>query len=919
MRTRACLVSVVAVALACGQFGCPSGSGAKTTTIVGDHNAPPEHLGDAREAHLADIVQLTDGGENAEAYWSSDGSQLIFQTKRPPYDCDQIMTMPANGSAEPTLVSTGKGRTTCSYFLPGDEEIIYSTTHHRDEACPPEPDRSMGYVWPLYDFDVVRGNADGTELQFLTDREGYDAEATICPLDGSIIFTSDRSGDLEIYRMDADGSNVVQLTDLPGYDGGAFFSPDCSKIVWRASRPEGEALDEYNELLAKHLVRPSKLEIFVADADGSNARQVTYLGVASFAPFFHPSGERILFSTNYNDLQGREFNIWAVDLDGTNLEQITFTEGFDGFPMFSPDGTKLAFSSNRNQSAPGETNVFVATWIEAPPTAIERSAADDFMDHVRWVADDEREGRGVGTAGLAAAADYSEQQYAAAGIEPAGEDGYRQQVEVVVGLERGDATALQVRKDLILPEHFAPLAFSSSGEATGQTVVAGYGIVAEELKVDDYAKLSAKGRIVVVRRRVPERAPFDTDDAKRRYSDLQYKAFIARQHGARALIVVDEDDEPTYPALIPSGRTDAGIPVVVVDKTIGAKLLDGSHHVTVRVVITRKSEMAHNIVGKITASAGNKLAGAIVIGAHYDHLGYGGAGSLEGDKRIIHNGADDNASGTAALLLVGAQLAAHRAELRRDVYLVAFTAEELGVIGSAQFTRSPPGGLAMDSVIGMLNMDMVGRLRDHGLAVLGADSAPEWADLIEPACAEAGIRCRLGGDGYGPSDHMPFYAAGVPVVHFFTGAHHQYHKASDDTATVNAAGGARVAGLVANVAQAVAGRESALTYMKVAAPLPAGDLKSGGASLGTIPSYGEPDDQTPGVVLSDVREDSPAATAGMRGGDRLVMLGGVEIRNLNDMFYVLQAATPGDTVPVVVVRAGKRVTLKVTYGEPRKR
>src|SRR5690606_17890031 len=222
----------------------------------------------------------------------------------------------------------------------------------------------------------------------------------VCPVDGSIIFTSTRDGDLELYRMDADGNNVVRLTSTPGYDGGAFFSADCKQIVWRASRPTGDALADYRRLLAQNLVRPSRLEIWVADADGSNARQITYLGAASFAPYFHPSGQRVLFSTNYPDPRGREFDIWSIGVDGTGLERITTAEGFDGFPMFSPDGTRLAFASNRNQANPGETDVYVARWVEEGAGAKVETAADRFAADVAYLASDELGGRGVGSPGL---------------------------------------------------------------------------------------------------------------------------------------------------------------------------------------------------------------------------------------------------------------------------------------------------------------------------------------------------------------------------------------------------------------------------------------------------------------------------------------------------------------------------------------
>lgn len=335
------------------------------TFAVAAHGQQPGTLHDERESHLADVRQMTFGGENAEAYWSPDGQELVFQSNRPPFGCDQIFRMPVSDPAALTMVSTGKGRTTCAYFTADAERIIYSSTHASLEQCPATPDMSQGYVWPIYDtYQIYSVKPDGTDLQALTDTSGYDAEATVCSKDGSIIFTSMRNGDLDLYRMDADGGNVTQLTDTPGYDGGAFYSADCSKIVWRASRPTGDALADYQRLLQEDMIRPSKLEIFVADADGSNVQQVTSLGGASFAPYFTPDAKRILFSTSHHDPRGREFDIFAIDVDGTNLEQITFTDGFDGFPIFSPDGQWLAFGSNRNQGKAGETDVYVARWVE---------------------------------------------------------------------------------------------------------------------------------------------------------------------------------------------------------------------------------------------------------------------------------------------------------------------------------------------------------------------------------------------------------------------------------------------------------------------------------------------------------------------------------------------------------------------------
>ena len=353
--------SVLALAAVLALGACASEEAADTAT---EEMAVADNLAMEGETHIRNIRQLTDGGENAEAYWAFDGSALIYQAKKPGMECDQIFVLDME-TGESEMVSTGEGRTTCSYFYPAGDEIVYSSTHHHDASCPAEPDFSQGYVWPIYpSYDVFISNADGSNLRQLTTEEGYDAEATVSPTGDKVVFTSMRDGDLELYSMDLDGSNVVRLTDRPGYDGGAFFSPDGTKIIWRASYPQGEELADYQRLLAQGLIRPGDLEIWVMDADGSNQRQVTSVGQANFAPYWHPSGEKILFSSNHHDPQGREFEIFMINLDGTGLTQITHSEGFDGFPVFSPDGTQLVFGSNRNNGGTNDTNVFIADWVE---------------------------------------------------------------------------------------------------------------------------------------------------------------------------------------------------------------------------------------------------------------------------------------------------------------------------------------------------------------------------------------------------------------------------------------------------------------------------------------------------------------------------------------------------------------------------
>lgn len=317
------------------------------------------------EKRLRNIKMLTEFGENAEAYFSFDGKKLIYQSTADTIQCDQIFIMNIDGSNK-NMVSTGKGRTTCAYFYPDGEKILYASTHHFDDNCPQPPDRSRGYVWKLYDsYDIFMANKDGSDLVQLTNSGKYDAEATISPKGDKIVFTSTRDGDPELYLMDLDGSNQTRLTFEKGYDGGAFFSYDGKKIVFRASRPKTEKeLEDYNELVNEGLVRPTNLEIFVMDADGKNMKQVTNLGKASFAPFFHPDGKRIIFSSNYGSSNGRDFNLFMINIDGTGLEQITFNPTFDGFPMFSPDGKFLVFCSNRFNKNPNDTNIFIAEWIE---------------------------------------------------------------------------------------------------------------------------------------------------------------------------------------------------------------------------------------------------------------------------------------------------------------------------------------------------------------------------------------------------------------------------------------------------------------------------------------------------------------------------------------------------------------------------
>lgn len=366
-----------AIVLMSGAWACQQAAESQTeeTSAKSDSvqtEEPAESLVLEGETHLKNIRQLTNGGDNAEAYFSFDDKMAVFQSNYDGWgvECDQIFYFDLENDNlidyKPKMVSTGKGRTTCSYFMPGDTTVLFGSTHLGGEACPPEPSREEGYVWPIYEnFDIFVADLKGNIKKQLTNSPGYDAEATLSPQGDKIVFTSTRSGDLELWTMDIDGSNQKQITNGLGYDGGAFFSPDGTKLVFRASRPQTEeGKKEYQDLLDKGLVKPTNMELYTCNVDGSDLKKITDLGNANWAPFFHPSGEKIIFSSNHQSERGFPFNLYMINVDGTGLEQITYDEQFASFPMFSYDGKKLIFSSNRNNGGTRNTNLFVADWVE---------------------------------------------------------------------------------------------------------------------------------------------------------------------------------------------------------------------------------------------------------------------------------------------------------------------------------------------------------------------------------------------------------------------------------------------------------------------------------------------------------------------------------------------------------------------------
>lgn len=361
------LLSVLGAGLLCaegrGQEAVPHGNALSGPALLVRQFPLVDSLLRPGERYFSSLRQITFGGENAEAYWSRDGRALVMQSTDAIHPCDQIFLYAAGKGVQPRMVSTGTGRTTCSYFLDRDR-VLFSSTHLASPDCPPPPDRSRGYVWAVYPgYDIFVRDFTSGSLTRLTDSPGYDAEATVSPDGRTIVFTSLRDGDLDVYTMDTSGQNVRRLTTELGYDGGPFFSPDGKWICYRSYHPaDTSEASDYRRLLARSLVRPTKMDLWIMRADGSEKRQVTRLPGASFAPFFTPDGRRLIFASNYETPHGRDFNLYLVKLDGSGLERVTNDPSFDGFPMFSPDGRYLAFSSNRGAVQQGETNVFVAKW-----------------------------------------------------------------------------------------------------------------------------------------------------------------------------------------------------------------------------------------------------------------------------------------------------------------------------------------------------------------------------------------------------------------------------------------------------------------------------------------------------------------------------------------------------------------------------
>jgi len=588
-----------------------------------------------------------------------------------------------------------------------------------------------------------------------------------------------------------------------------------------------------------------------------------------------------------------------------------------------------------------------ASWF-APDSTKPAELSSCFAALAAELASDAMEGRGIATPGLERSASLIESRLRADGLEAVSGD-YRQSFQIQLGVREGEGGVLaRVGGENVDPQNWTPLRFSSVGSFEGPLVFAGYGTRAPPLDYDDYAGLDVAGSVVLALRYEPgeddDDSPFDGRRATR-WSDLRYKAFLAREAGAKALILVDgpaaakPGEAERLPRLEGGGPVSpAGLPVLQVRREVAARWLSAAGldlRALQRDIDSQSRPHSHvlpgvSIRGTVsldveTHTASNVLAlwpgrgdlahQAVVVGAHYDHLGYGDRSSMRPGVRAIHNGADDNASGVAAMLCAVDALVAHPpGGPRRSLVVVAFSAEELGLLGSGHYVEAP--AVPLSRTVAMLNLDMVGRLGGKPLSLLGGDSSPDWPELAEASTRGLDVEIELGGDGYGPSDQMSFYTRGVPVLHLFTGAHEDYHAPSDDVSRLDVEGGGLVSAFLRRLLGELLVREQPLIYARSAGPPTLGaDRRSRGAWLGSIPDYSAMEETSGGVLLSGVIAGGPAETAGMRAGDRIVWLEGVEVANLYDLTFALREHEPGDAVQVEVERDRERRRLRVVLGD----
>ncbi len=936
---------------------------------------------------LSNTRQLTFEGRRAgEGYFNADGSRMIFQSERDPNNpFYQIYIMDLqNGDVD--LVSPGYGKTTCSWMHPSNDKVLYGSTHEDPKASDKmkiELDfRASGkkrrYSWDFDPaFDIYEQNLKSGARINLTQTMGYDAEAAYSPDGSKIVFASNRRAFLtdmsetersrfehdnsymmDLYLMNSDGSDVRQLTNSPGYDGGPFFSFDGKKITWRRFSSDGR-----------------KAEIYTMDLATGEEKQLTHTGIMSWAPFFHPSGDYVIYASNKEGYTN--FELYMVDANGEHEPvRITYNEKFDGLPVFSPDGQHLSWTSTRGGGKVSQ--IFLADWNDSEARRLleldERLKIDKdeglaanstktikninnqaLRKHVMYLSSEELEGRQVGSKGELKATQYVASIFEKLGLEPAGNDGFFQTFTFATGAKLGENNTLSIHgikqgQPIELGKDWLPLTITKSGELSNAGIVfAGYGIEAPGLdkdahNYDNYGDLDVTGKWVMIFRFQPESVSPELRRHFLHYSDLSFKAAIAKRRGAKGLVIVTGPEAESKNQLIQLGREANGvsssIAAISITDELASRILANTGRdlgrlqkrldkgeslegfpienitLSAELAIQRNTRQGRNVIARLPADAPSQKA-PVILGAHIDHLGKGAVpDSLDtgSAKEYYHPGADDNASGVAALL----ESARYLVELKkagnlgskRDILFAAWSGEELGTLGSTYFVEQIIDKKALDSnVSAYLNMDMIGRLRDK-VYLQGTGSSSIWPREIERSNVSVGLAIYPQVNPYLPTDSTPFYSQGIPIISAFTGTHEDYSTSRDTADRLNYEGMEKIAQLMSGITHSLACSEKRPEYLEVSRNKTGLSRNHLRAYLGTIPAYGGGGEEK-GVKLQGAVKGGPAEKAGIEKGDVLIWLAGREIGSIHDFMNALGGLKPGEETEMKVIRNKMYLTLHV--------
>ena len=939
-----------------------------TTTII--FSLPL--AGTSNDAFISNVFQLTfEGNRSGEGYFSPSGKKICFQSEafpgNPFYQIYQLNLENGDNS----LVSSGIGKTTCAWFHPSEKLILYASTHHDPSSLQKQKDELQDrmdgnkkkYSWD-YDesYELYTKDLETGQEKRLTDSLGYDAECAFSPDGSKIVFTSNRhiyegnetlkydniSTYNDLYLMDYESGKVERLTDHFGYDGGPFFDYSGDRICWRRFTPDGH-----------------NAEIFVMSLKTREEKKVTQLEAMSWAPFFHPSGEYVIFSTNLHGFQN--FELYIVDADGKKQPvRITDRNGFDSLPTFSPDGNTISWTSNATPTK--KSQIFIGDWnhenamaallnsperdkkkhTEKTNSKNSEPSKSESRNHVNYLSSDDLEGRFTGSSGMKKANKYIADYFEKYELEKFKSTSWYQDFSFFKSAKISDSTLLKQsasHSNLKISKDWSPLGFSESGKGLIRDLVfAGYGLRIPENEnfqgYDSYTHLDVTDSWILCLRKLPPHWDQDKKDKYYYHSTLRKKASVARDLGAKGIIFVSDSNDTNNQIISfdQSTRETISIHAISISQNLVQKIFSSNSKdfytesklfekgnlkmgyklknisFSYNISISRNKGTCQNTIGYLDSNNNKKLDEPyILVGAHLDHIGKGQSSSRakKKDKGKVHPGADDNGSGTSALLEIIRLLKQDSTLLKRlnfDIAFATWSGEEIGLVGSSHFANQVEFTKhgSKKPILAYLNMDMIGRLKDK-LTIHGVGSSSKWRKIIQKANIPLRLNLNLQNDSHVPTDTTSFYAKGVPILSAFTGLHDDYHSPTDTAEKINFQGIDDCAQLYTRIIK-VLSDHGPIDYVSQTAPMSSSRTKLR-AYLGTIPNYSQTDQK--GVLLSGVAQNGPADIAGLKSGDLIVELEGFKIENIYDYTEAIGKLKPGKQQNVKVMRDGKLEILTI--------